>query len=328
MADYKGIKGFKVQSLASDPTADEGQTWYNTTSNTLKYDTIGTNAWSTAGLLNTHRPDMFAAAFGTTTATICAGGWSAPIVTLACEEYNGTAWAEIADLTFTAYTRNTAAGGTTTASLIFGGNAQNAPAYTSVDTESWNGTSWTEVADLNSARAAGGGAGTQNSALMFGGFGPAQPGNTAETEEWNGTSWAVIPAGDMNVTTNRFGGWGTQTAAMAVAGSPNRNTTETYDGATWSSNPATLNNGRDNCCGAGTTTAAVLCGGNPPNILKTEQFNGTSWTAMTDSSIGKGDAAASGSSTAALGIGGSVSPYKNVELWEYAPAQVKTVTTS
>jgi hypothetical protein len=39
MADYKEIKGFKVQSLASDPSATastEGQVWYNTTSNTLK----------------------------------------------------------------------------------------------------------------------------------------------------------------------------------------------------------------------------------------------------------------------------------------------------
>jgi len=36
MATYKGIKGFKVQSLASD-TAVEGQVWYNTTTNLLKF---------------------------------------------------------------------------------------------------------------------------------------------------------------------------------------------------------------------------------------------------------------------------------------------------
>ena len=36
MAEYKTIKGFKVQSLASDPTLVEGQVWYNTTSNKLK----------------------------------------------------------------------------------------------------------------------------------------------------------------------------------------------------------------------------------------------------------------------------------------------------
>ena len=37
MADYKGIKGFKVQSLASDPTGPEGQVWYNTATTALKY---------------------------------------------------------------------------------------------------------------------------------------------------------------------------------------------------------------------------------------------------------------------------------------------------
>ena len=38
MADYKGIKGFKVQSLASDPSSPlTGQIWYNTTSGVLKY---------------------------------------------------------------------------------------------------------------------------------------------------------------------------------------------------------------------------------------------------------------------------------------------------
>ena len=38
MATYKGIKGVKVQSLASDPTAEDtvGKIWYNSTSATLK----------------------------------------------------------------------------------------------------------------------------------------------------------------------------------------------------------------------------------------------------------------------------------------------------
>ena len=37
MAEYKGIKGFKVQSLASDPSGPDGQVWYNTTTNLLKF---------------------------------------------------------------------------------------------------------------------------------------------------------------------------------------------------------------------------------------------------------------------------------------------------
>ena len=36
MATYIGIHGVKVQSLASDTTV-EGQVWYNTTTNLLKF---------------------------------------------------------------------------------------------------------------------------------------------------------------------------------------------------------------------------------------------------------------------------------------------------
>ena len=38
MATYKGIHGYRVQSLASDPsTPVEGQIWYNSTTNLLKF---------------------------------------------------------------------------------------------------------------------------------------------------------------------------------------------------------------------------------------------------------------------------------------------------
>ena len=53
MAEYKGIKGFKVQSLASDPTVNEGQIWYNTASYALKYDAVGAGSWSSAPVVNT-----------------------------------------------------------------------------------------------------------------------------------------------------------------------------------------------------------------------------------------------------------------------------------
>jgi hypothetical protein len=53
-------------------------------------------------------------------------------------------------------------------------------------TESWNGTSWTEVNDLNQARQGIGGAGTQTSALGFGGTNPPAV-QLAATEEWGET---------------------------------------------------------------------------------------------------------------------------------------------
>jgi hypothetical protein len=49
MADYKGIQGFAIQNLTSDPTADEGQVWYNSTTNIFK-ETAATaaGAWASA----------------------------------------------------------------------------------------------------------------------------------------------------------------------------------------------------------------------------------------------------------------------------------------
>jgi hypothetical protein len=38
MSTYKGIKGYKVQSLASDPSSPlTGQLWFNTTTGVLKF---------------------------------------------------------------------------------------------------------------------------------------------------------------------------------------------------------------------------------------------------------------------------------------------------
>jgi hypothetical protein len=56
MAEYKGIKGFKVQYLSADPSDPNiGQTWYNSTSKDLKYTGVTTaGAWAT-GNLNTAR---------------------------------------------------------------------------------------------------------------------------------------------------------------------------------------------------------------------------------------------------------------------------------
>ena len=74
MATYKGIQGYSVQSLASDPTASEaeGQLWYNTTSGTYKISVGGAGAWSSGGALNTGTNQAGGA--GTQTAGLTCGG--------------------------------------------------------------------------------------------------------------------------------------------------------------------------------------------------------------------------------------------------------------
>ena len=57
MTTYKGINGFAVQSVASDPSPlDEGQVWYNNATYAFKLaaaTTVGT--WASGGALNTAR---------------------------------------------------------------------------------------------------------------------------------------------------------------------------------------------------------------------------------------------------------------------------------
>jgi hypothetical protein len=88
MAEYKGIKGFKVQYLSADPSNPIiGQTWYNSTSKDLKYTGVTTaGAWASATSMNTARATLAGA--GTQTAGLAFGG-STPTVTAATEEYDG-----------------------------------------------------------------------------------------------------------------------------------------------------------------------------------------------------------------------------------------------
>jgi hypothetical protein len=74
MADYKGIQGFAIQNLTSDPTADEGQVWYNSTTNIFKETAATTaGAWASATSMNTARYAMGGA--GTQTAALAFGGF-------------------------------------------------------------------------------------------------------------------------------------------------------------------------------------------------------------------------------------------------------------
>jgi hypothetical protein len=83
MAEYKGIKGFKVQYLSADPSNPIiGQTWYNSTSKDLKYTSVSTaGAWATGNNMNTARKLL--AAGGTQTAAFGAGG-ALPAVNIKC----------------------------------------------------------------------------------------------------------------------------------------------------------------------------------------------------------------------------------------------------
>ena len=61
MTTYKGINGFAVQSVATDPSPlDEGQVWYNNASYAFKLAGYNTASWATCGTIAI-RPPRYAA---------------------------------------------------------------------------------------------------------------------------------------------------------------------------------------------------------------------------------------------------------------------------
>ena len=94
MATYKEIRGVNIQALAIDPTAIEGDVWYNDSTGLLKmYAAL--NAWGSAEDVNTARRELSGA--GTQTAGLIFGGSVTEAVAIT-ESYDGTNWTEEGDL--------------------------------------------------------------------------------------------------------------------------------------------------------------------------------------------------------------------------------------
>ena len=131
MSEYKGIKGFQVQTRTDDPIPYAQALADNPYAGT----------WSSGGSLNTTRRNLVG--IGPGTAALGFGGYSTTVVANN-ESYNGTSWTELADLNTARGQLGGANHGSQTAGLAFGG--ETATARVGV-TESWNGSAWTEVAD-------------------------------------------------------------------------------------------------------------------------------------------------------------------------------------
>ena len=333
MATYKGINGFAVQSVASDPSPlDEGQVWYNNATYAFKLAGFNAAAWSSGGTLNQGGSTLGAA--GTQTAALAFGGFIPSPGTLAnTEKYNGTSWTTNPTGLNTA--RYSMAGfGTQTAAIAAGGDNSNPTAGIN-NVESFNGSSWTAVNTINTARRELKGVGTNTAGLVFGG--EVVPAGTAPvaTESWNGTSWTTSP-GTLNTGRFAHGASGIQTAALAFGGyavGPAVNTaaTESWSGTAWTS-VSSMNTARQGLIGFGTQTSAVAAAGNlPPGSQTdaTELWNGSSWTTSpatlpTVNAYG----APAGNQTAGLLVGGGAPPRGLTQEWNGAAVATKTITTS
>jgi len=305
MSTYKEIKGFKVQTLSSDPVASG----------------LAGASWSSGGSLNVGKYWNGRSGAGTQTAGLIAGGHDGSGQVGTTESYNGSSWTEVNDLNTA---RNSATmGGAQTSALITGGGTAEAI------TESWNGSSWTEVNDLNTGRRqlamATGNANT--SALAFGGYAPPTPGPvgyTGLTESWNGSSWTEVS--DLNTPRASLASTdGSATAALAIAGyrgPPTADRTkfvEQWDGSSWTE-VGDVNQERMDLASCGTTTNALAFGGiDTASLAVTENYNGTSWTELADLSTARYALGGTGSTPAALAIGGYITTVQSVtEEWNIA----------
>jgi len=330
MATYKGIQGYRVESLASDPPAaiGLGQLWYNSGSNVWKVGSVGAGAWASGGTLNTPRPNNFGGADGPNTATIAAGGGPSAPAMSATEKYNGTSWTETGHaLPESTYTN--ALIGTQTAALSIGGNPTGGPPRVNT-VNTYNGSTWTAGTSLSgSGRALMGKAGTQTAAFVFGGD-PVPSGE----EQWNGTSWTETA--NLNTSRAQAGSGGTQTAALCISGgeaAPTITTkVEEWNGTSWTEITAVTLARRGLGAGVGSPTSATATGGQALPATgytkNTEIWNGTSWTEGADQTYQFYKNAACGTGTAAIMVAQTNSPYATTEVWSGAPESIKTVTTS
>ena len=309
----------------------QGQLYFNSTTNTFKEtisDVPGTS-WSSGTNLNSTR--AFNNAAGSIPSAITFGGSPAPTQAYA-EQWNGSAWTEVADLNEGRV--GGAGGGASGTDAIMAGGYELPNVGNSVNTEIWDGSSWTEVNNLNAQKyTAGSAIPVSTSGFAFGG----NP-SVATAEVWDGTNWTEVS--DLNTARMYLAGFGSATSAIAGNGidpsaSPPtylQNKVEKWDGSSWTE-VAEYNTARvENLQGQGSSNAAgIVAGGGTTGsnqIANTEIWNGTSWTEANDLATARRMGGQIGSTTSGMYVGGSSpSDSTTVEHWESGLAN-KTITAS
>ena len=274
-------------------------------------------------------PNSYSAGFGTTTASVVAGGDGPPgngITTTG--EYDGSSWTTGGALNTGRRGLGAATNGSETAGLVFGGSNPGVPTqYANV--EEYNGSAWSEETNLPGTLNNLGGFGTQTA-------GAALPPSSATTLEYDGSSWAS--GGNLTTTRDKTmgGGAGLQTAGLCIAGGPVPGVSggiEEYNGTAWTATvPSTYIN--DNNASNGIQTAALSMGAsNPPSLAAGIQYDGTTARTVANMGTGRYAATASGSAgnSSALAITGRTPPRSNAceeYTEETSSANIKDFTTS
>jgi len=332
MTTFKEIRGQLIRSVSSDPAnPQEGQIWYNSTSQVLKgYRNIG-GAWASGGNLTT--ATRLSTGFGTQSAAVSAGGAppspSGPATgEVNTFEYNGSSWTAGNDLPIGFY--NAGGTGIQTAGLQAGGNES--PNIRSDKSFEYDGTSWTAGGTMSASREGAGLFGTQTTGVAYGGESLTPPVAVVSTiEKYNGTSWTS--GNSMSNTRYINIGVGTQTAGVAFGTSPATTATELYDGTNWTSGGTTPPAQTSQQGGSGIQTSALLiCGQNPsPSIVSYYDGSTFSTAASVSTARAQGSAGkAESNNQTSLFFGGYVgtAAVNNTEEFTDPTFATQTLTTS
>ena len=334
MSEYKGIKGFQVQTRTEDPSEATGGTvgdfYYNSSTGQFKTVNTGTGSWSSGA----NFPGPFylsGASGGTTTAGWTAAGALSGSYINESYEYDGTSWGSAVSMN-----RNTSgyAGGCgPQAAGIVTSGYQSAPSGADIQScETYNGSAWTSIADLGAVRKENTTGGTSAAAIAAAG---ASPSANAEYYTWNGSSWT--DSGNINTARNvPNAGNGTSTSMLVISGNEPTNTNvEQWNGSSWTE-VSEVNVGRYRGQAAGANNSATIWFGGASNpgaaFDNTEQWDGTSWTEVGDMGTARKWPGGNGTSSAAWVTGGDSGPGSNnlatTEIWDLPDFEIKAVTTS
>ena len=170
---------------------------------------------------------------------------------------------------------------------------------------------WSSGGNMIEKRKQGGGFGTQNAAVIAGGWYFT---DCLNTEHYDGSSWSA--GGALINPHTRPGAVGTETSGLIFGGEPHpsySNCTEEYDGTSWSSG-GTLIQPTYEKAGAGTQNAALAHGGRnyfggavgstTTYYACTEEYDGTSWSSGGALAIARHGLGGAGTQNAGIAFGG------------------------
>ena len=284
MAEYKAIRGLTIRTIDGDASPlIAGDIWYNSSSKKIRGAKL-VGAWAAGATSPATKQGGTGFGASASSAIMATGNLSPPnSITTNVQTYDGSAWAETADVNTGRKYLASAGASPQTAGLIFAGGLVPGPGTRYTINEEWNGTSWTELADANTARNDTQGSGTSTAALLFGGNTPT---TIDQTEKWNGTSWTEV--NDLNTVRASAGGVGITTASLCIGGGDPGILVELYNGTSWTETND-MNTAKNYLCSFGSSTSAVATAGAPyPSVSAlTEKYDGTSWTELADLSTAR-----------------------------------------